>query len=320
MPHRTNQLQRVIASIHSQLDSNAIVTESKMLRELTTENEREVDIVIEASVGDCNTIVSVECTARSRPASVEWVERMWAKHSNLPTDKLVLVSKSGYYRPALVKAKQLNIDTFTLEQAKDVDWTAIVNKVHRVILQALDARTFVLAESKKDDIGEASITALSHEQLLFTSNEEISTTVAEVVDAVLASKKLNAHTIDLVDEDEEKGFAISLSLAPGTHTITAEGNKLEISMLHIMLEAVHSATPIDLTAGSYKGYQVAFGESEGKSGNLLLTIIEDEKSKSVSLTRRLGNLEQTVPLAHWRDRLSPASDEIMKALITGSKS
>lgn len=320
MPHRTNQFQRVIASIHSQLDSKAIVTESKMLRELTTENEREVDIVIESSVGDCNIIVSIECTARSRPASVEWVERMWAKHRNLPTDKLVLVSKSGYYRPALVKAKEFKIDTFTLEQARDVDWTAIVNKVHRIILQALDARTFVLAESTKNDSGDTSIIELSHEQLLFTSNEEISTTVAEVVDAVLANKKLSAHTIDLVHEDEEKGFEIGLSLAPGTHTITAEGDKLEVSMLHIMLMAVRSATPIDLKAGSYKGYQVAYGEGEGKSGILLLTIIEDEESKSVSLTRRLGDFEQTVPIAHWRDRLSPASDEIMRALITGSKS
>ncbi len=318
MPHRTNQFQRVIASIHSQLDNKAVVTESKMLQELTTGNEREVDIVIESDVSGCNIIVSIECTARSRPISVEWVERMWAKHRSLPTNKLILVSKSGYYRSALTKAKELKVDTFNLEQAKEVDWTAIVNKVQRVVLRALDTKTFAFAESK-DDAGDVTMFALSREHLLRTPDGKASTSVGEVVDAVLANKTINAHTIDLIDENDEKSFAISIPFAPGVHTVNAEGNREEIGMLHILLAATRSATPIVLTSGVYKGYQVAYGESEGKPGELLLTIIENEESISASITRQVGNLKQVVPIGTLREVLSPASDEVMKALISGRK-
>jgi hypothetical protein len=47
---------------------------------------------------------------------------MHSKHLTLPTDKLILVSRSGFYEPALTKARFYGIETITLEEALETDW------------------------------------------------------------------------------------------------------------------------------------------------------------------------------------------------------
>ena len=41
-------------------------------------------------------MIGIECTAGGRPATVEWVNEMIGKHGELPVDKTILVSKSGF--------------------------------------------------------------------------------------------------------------------------------------------------------------------------------------------------------------------------------
>ena len=67
--------------------------------------EREVDIVIESMLAGHTVTVGVECIAKKRRSCVEWVERVRAKHENLPTNKLILVSQSGFYKTASKKAQ-----------------------------------------------------------------------------------------------------------------------------------------------------------------------------------------------------------------------
>ncbi|MEB3024066.1 restriction endonuclease [[Mycobacterium] crassicus] len=74
---------------------------------------REVDIAVEGGVSDHKVVVGIECRAHARPQTVEWVEAMYGKHAHLPTDKLVLVSSSGFTRNALKLAEHLNIEAIT---------------------------------------------------------------------------------------------------------------------------------------------------------------------------------------------------------------
>ena len=111
MPKRSNEFQHLVTLIERLLaDPDARVTESKELIDRVTGELREVDIVIEWSDGVRDIVIGVECTATSRPASVEWVERMWGKHSSLPTDKLVLVSRSGFWRIYKVSRNYITTD------------------------------------------------------------------------------------------------------------------------------------------------------------------------------------------------------------------
>ena len=93
-----------------------------MLENRRTGFKREVDVVVEAKVGEHELIVGLECVEHGRPADVSWVETMVGKHQHLPTDRLLLVSSSGFSRQAMILAASEGIDIMTPEEACDADW------------------------------------------------------------------------------------------------------------------------------------------------------------------------------------------------------
>jgi hypothetical protein len=118
MPRRSNEFQKLVALIHGCLGDSGKVTESALLVDRATGEKRGVDVLIEIS----GFLISVEVRDRTRKAGIAWVEEMHAKHSDLATDKLVLVSRNGYYRTALDKARFHGIETMTFADAL---WTQI---------------------------------------------------------------------------------------------------------------------------------------------------------------------------------------------------
>jgi hypothetical protein len=111
MPKRTNTFQAVVLAIKQHLAGEAIVTESEELPDLISGEKREVDICIKVQIAGHPVIISLECRDHKRPQAVGWVEEMQSKHSRLPTDRLVLVSKSGFTPKALAKAESFGIET-----------------------------------------------------------------------------------------------------------------------------------------------------------------------------------------------------------------
>ena len=57
---------------------------------------------------------------------------MWGKHASLPTNKLVLVSKSGFTSTAKRKANWWNIATLDLTDAERYDWESVVKKINKI--------------------------------------------------------------------------------------------------------------------------------------------------------------------------------------------
>ena len=120
MPKRSNDFQRLIAAIEGQLAPlGAVVTESKLIKEKSSDTEREVDIAIESHIGQHRVLVALECRNRSRPANLEWIDGLIGKYRDLPVEKVVAVSRSGFTKTAIRKAKEVNISTVTLEAAID---------------------------------------------------------------------------------------------------------------------------------------------------------------------------------------------------------
>lgn len=120
MPKRSNDFQRLVAAIERQLAPlGAVVTESKLIKEKNSDTEREVDIAIESQVGQHRVLIAVECRDRSRPENLEWIDGLIGKYRDLPVEKVVAVSRSGFTRTATKKAKEVNISTVTLEAAID---------------------------------------------------------------------------------------------------------------------------------------------------------------------------------------------------------
>jgi hypothetical protein len=119
MPRRSNDFQKVVAIVKAHVAEGASVTESKLLTDLVSGEEREVDVCIEGELAGHVVCIGVEVRDKGRPAPVGWVEEMKTKHERLPTGPLVLVSSSGFTKGAVGKAKSYGIETIALGKLDD---------------------------------------------------------------------------------------------------------------------------------------------------------------------------------------------------------
>lgn len=123
MPKRTNDFQKLILAINSHFSSgSATVTESAMLFDAESEQDREIDILIQDEVGGYELKIGVECTAIQRPMTVGKLAELVDKHKNVGINKSVIVSKSGFAKSTQKKAKKLGIDLISYEAAIEKDW------------------------------------------------------------------------------------------------------------------------------------------------------------------------------------------------------
>jgi hypothetical protein len=121
VPQRTNLFQEVVAIVYENLAGDASKEECAMLPNRLTGELREVDIVLRATMAGHETVIAIEAAGRARRATVDWVEQMIGKHKNLPTDKLVLVSKAGFSKQARTLAAAEQMATVTPGDAADAD-------------------------------------------------------------------------------------------------------------------------------------------------------------------------------------------------------
>lgn len=123
MPRRSNLFQKIIKHVYDQMvPLGATITESAMVRERQTGREREVDIPIEHDVAGVEVRIAIEVRDRGNVDDVEWIDSMIGKYSDLPIDKRVAVSRSGFSKGAVAKARAHGIETKTLCEVLDIDW------------------------------------------------------------------------------------------------------------------------------------------------------------------------------------------------------
>ncbi|MCV7442031.1 restriction endonuclease [Mycobacterium paraense] len=138
MPKRTNEFQELVTAL-TQILGRDVATPSAMLPDSAVPGERrEVDICAEGQVSGHKVVLGIECRAWKRPQTVEWVEAMYGKHSHLPTDKLVLVSASGFTPAALKLAEFLRIKAITPDDVTPGFVGEVVNNLDSVWVKRLD--------------------------------------------------------------------------------------------------------------------------------------------------------------------------------------
>ncbi|MGC3982802.1 MAG: restriction endonuclease [Steroidobacteraceae bacterium] len=121
MPKRTNEFQRLVYLVQTNLADGAKVKESLLMRDRLSGGRREVDIVIFGKVGQHDVIVSIECRDHKRVADIQWVDAMRTKHDQLDTSALILASSKGFTPEARAVAEKYGIALFTLEDLGNQD-------------------------------------------------------------------------------------------------------------------------------------------------------------------------------------------------------
>ena len=102
MPKRSTPFQALVHYLRKQTAAPGVtVTESKELLDARLGVLREVDVVVEGSFDGEHIVISIEVIEHGRRASITWVEQQIGKHRTLPTNRLILVSKSGFSKNAL---------------------------------------------------------------------------------------------------------------------------------------------------------------------------------------------------------------------------
>lgn len=165
MPKRTNEYQRLILSITRHLSqTDAKVSESKMLWDCEFEKEREVDICIEQVVAGVPIIVGIECTDLSRPVGTQKVEALHTKHKNMGVNKTIIVSRSGFTQSVETFAKKRNVELLSFGKAMKRSWPSYMDRLKEMTIVHYEARVESIGISfNPEDEAAGFIPSLSNE-------------------------------------------------------------------------------------------------------------------------------------------------------------
>lgn len=123
MPIRTNEFQQLSRVLMEQFaPTGAKVTESAMVKTIHGDYEKEVDILIEANLNISNLKIGIECRDHNRKQCALWIRELYGKYQNLPIEKVIAVSSSGFSKTAIKEAKELKIELMTIQKALTTDW------------------------------------------------------------------------------------------------------------------------------------------------------------------------------------------------------
>jgi hypothetical protein len=315
LPQRSNELQRIVLAIHHQLAGRALVAESQMLRDRSTGQEREVDIVIKGTAAGHPFLLSIECCDSGRRATVEWVERMVGKHANLPTDKLILVSRAGFTGPAERKARYEGAEPLSLKEADAVEWTSVVHRLNSLIFDAALARSIVMPGFDVDPL--ATERALGRDQVVYSADGKSAVRVGEFEEFVLTNPTLRSHTLDTVEAGDDGGWIVGLPLAKGAYTLDEAGELRILDAISVVVTIKRRHLPIQLRSALFRGFQVAYGEATGELGTATVAVLEREGlSPTAVILHSYGGLQEVAHFpASGTPALQPASLQAIKALI-----
>lgn len=304
MPKRTNSFQQLVHLIEGQLVSHeATVTESREFTDQVTEQPREVDIVIETKVGTHPFVIGIECVDRNRPMDAPWIEQIHNKHQDLgDVDKTIVVSKSGFTKPALKKAEQRKIEPLTLNEAQESDWVRCTGRLAR--LESINVVSTVVTSSPDVTILVMPPGAPPYppppqfekdkDHLVYEPTGKLIGSVGEQVDQALNNPEFSAQIEQQVTTNESAAFEMGIGFFNGSYVIDSTGTKQRLAEIVIKGEARQETSVIPLKkanfgfvsllhgTGEHLGHPVQLAWTEESDGRMILGASIGEPKRSVS--------------------------------------
>jgi hypothetical protein len=206
MPKRTNTFQTLVYLLKRHIEGNTKVVESAELVDRATGSKREVDVCITTEVTGHIVVVSLECRDHKRPQNIEWVEQMYGKHSTLPTNHLVLVSKSGFTPQALAKAKLLGIETVVPDALTETEMSEFVDRITRLSLikvKFLDVENIyvVLSATETDGLEEIYLPSQARSMHVFNESGQLVGTMDGIIKKMMQANAELSEALPSVPSD-----------------------------------------------------------------------------------------------------------------------
>jgi hypothetical protein len=311
MPKRSNLFQDVVAIVHRHMAGDATVEESALLTNRETGAKREVDVVIRTHVAGHDVVVSVEASATSRPADIEWVEQMLRKHSKLPTNTLVLVSAGGFTAAARREAEAGGAAAIAPEDLTANDpQRAVLNRLPKVWPKVVsltpNAVKIHITRPTQGGDEQAWFRAMQ-DHLIYFENGEVIGTALEVLQAFIHENfETLAKQIGLADVTETMTSEFVLQIGPpwtmrDDHAVERhlavryedgdagpEFHRIDAATV-TGTAALEANEPIELE--HRKLGDVAYAYGEGKVGNVPALIVATEGEERATVTLRTRDSE-----------------------------
>jgi len=265
MPKRSNRFQRLVTMLTATLAGKAKVTESAMLEDKVTNELREVDVLLELVAATYPISLGIEVISWARKADVTWVEKMRAKHENLSTNKLILVSESGFSDQAKKKAKFYEIDTLEIEDACGTDWDllASLESVGTFIVTSINYSVKAVCKFENGLL----------EQLPISLNASFPTnrghlSMDEMVREMLSNQEVIESLRANLKSEQEHDFWAKYTENNGLWDIEHCGSIGKIQELRIGLKVKESCSPVKFASGKFRSTPFVSGESLSGTDNL----------------------------------------------------
>lgn len=267
-----------------------------MVRDKVTDDEREVDVLLAGSAGAYQFTIGIEVVSWGRPAGTPWVEQMRTKHENLPIDKLVLVSESGFTKPAEVKAKFYGIETLTVEAALNLDWSLVANltKIGAFEITTLNYDCAVVCAFEDG----------SREQIGVPLNSNIATnegdsTLDDFVRPLIEGDEFRSALYPHVKlGNGQQEFWFSLTTPKGLWRFEHEGKVGRVEELRVGLHVTNRQTPVEFAFGKYAGTPFLSGLSVPRNPALQFVLA---KMPDGTVSGKLADQEGVRSLCNLRE-------------------
>ena len=296
MPKRTNEFQQIILMIQKQLAGDAVVTESKMIESVRTGSRAEVDIVINSKIAGVELAIGIECTAKGRPATVEWVREIIGKHQDLPLNKSILVSKSNYTAEALRTAEAHGFLALRLEQAEKLDWKELLGDIGSLMLGSFVFKiTGGSVECNKAELASQEL-ILQPNTRIHEKGRDSYITFVEFTNGIIHNKKITVEVMQQwvkTPQDKRQGsFEFAVTMIPDNETKIEgqSGTWSTVKKVQVQVCAEIESTPLSLRPSKFLETSVAHGSAKNifpLSGapdkDVLVALVKNENKSSASL-------------------------------------
>lgn len=280
MPARTNTYQRLVLTINKMfISKTATVTESKMLWDTTAEQEREIDIFIEDSVGPYKVTIGVECTAKKQRLDIKAVEQLIAKHESLGINRTVIVAMNGFSEPAKRYAKKKGAELLTFDVALKTNWPAMFKgyEIQPIVSQNVlfsGGQIFVEKEYIEAGFDPMAIPLTAEVDGKLMPIPELAQRHSVGINAIpKALISFRDSGVERMEEEVEK----EASFDPPITVFDANGTSAKIRTITFNYRVVSTIKMVELSHGTYAGKAVAYGEAgstdkgKGSKASILLT-------------------------------------------------
>jgi hypothetical protein len=230
---------------------------------------------------------------------------MRGKHQHR-TDKLILVSRSGFTKSALNEAEKFGIEAMGLQEAFEADWAGKVSKLKEVFLgrfnfnivkcRAVLAEEYRHSEEPEVGLGEP----------LYSKDDENVGHVGELAEQVLRRPESGKNLMEFFYANQDRSRATAeFEVVSGCYLIDTSGTKWRVRAIKVEIACDLRMTPIPLQHGLVGTAHVSWGETTVGDEQLFMVNAEQLGQPERTTLRIAQGTHQSEQLIDMEDATKP---------------